>query len=164
MRSASVPAERALLVQAPRVEGKRPRVRLERSAARVVELRSRGNVSARVGRWFLQEGQVGSRRNPSNDQVSLDVDFAIPLLRRGAPVPEVFTVPVAYHAIVLRRNLHGPRSEVRGVLPATGEHWLCPPYLCQVDRLTLPCLCQVGPNHVMSVTSLVQLSEGTGTW
>ncbi|RWW45861.1 hypothetical protein BHE74_00048263, partial [Ensete ventricosum] len=38
------------------VGGKGSRVRLERSAARVVGLRSGGNVSARVSRWFLQEG------------------------------------------------------------------------------------------------------------
>ncbi|RWW15119.1 hypothetical protein BHE74_00000915 [Ensete ventricosum] len=36
--------------------GKGPRVRLERSAARVVELRLGGIISARVDRWLLQEG------------------------------------------------------------------------------------------------------------
>ncbi|RWV99195.1 hypothetical protein GW17_00037915 [Ensete ventricosum] len=33
-----------------------------------------------------------------------------------------------------------------------------------VRRLTLPCLCQADHNHVRSATSLVQLSEGAGTW
>ncbi|RRT81274.1 hypothetical protein B296_00001056 [Ensete ventricosum] len=81
---------------------KGPRVWLERSAARVVELRCRG---------FYSNGY-------------------------GAPVPEVLTVPVAYHAIVLRRNLRGPRGEVRDVLPAIEERRPCPPYLCQVGRMT----------------------------
>ncbi|RWW63464.1 hypothetical protein BHE74_00029349, partial [Ensete ventricosum] len=54
----------------------------------------------------------------------------------GAPVPEVLTVPVAYHAVVLRHSLRGPRGEVRGVLPATEEHRPCPPYLCQVGHMT----------------------------
>ncbi|RWW44677.1 hypothetical protein BHE74_00049535, partial [Ensete ventricosum] len=56
------------------VGGKGSRVRLERSAARVVGLMSGRNVS----------GRVGSRRDPSGGQVSLVVDFAAPLLRRGA--------------------------------------------------------------------------------
>ncbi|RWV94339.1 hypothetical protein GW17_00043140 [Ensete ventricosum] len=51
-----------------------------------------------------------------------------------APVLEVLTAPVAYHAIVLRRSLHGPCDAVRGVLPATGECRSCPTYLCQVGR------------------------------
>ncbi|RRT39834.1 hypothetical protein B296_00048886 [Ensete ventricosum] len=42
-----------------RSDGKSPRVRLGRSAAGVVELRSGGNISIRVDRRFLQEGQVG---------------------------------------------------------------------------------------------------------
>ncbi|RWW65215.1 hypothetical protein BHE74_00027481 [Ensete ventricosum] len=103
-----------------RVGGKGPRVRLERSAARVVELRSGGDVSARVGRWFLQEGQVGSRCDPSDGQVSLVVDFVIPLLRRDtggngyeAPVLEGLTAPVAYHVVVLRRDFRGPRGRAQ---------------------------------------------------
>ncbi|RWW37164.1 hypothetical protein BHE74_00057758 [Ensete ventricosum] len=54
----------------------------------------------------------------------------------GAPVPEVLTAPVAYHVVVLRRSFRGPRDEVRGVPPATGEGRSCPPYLCQVGRMT----------------------------
>ncbi|RZR76343.1 hypothetical protein BHM03_00001052 [Ensete ventricosum] len=54
----------------------------------------------------------------------------------GAPVPEVLTAPVAYHAVVLRRSFRGPRGEVRDVPPATGEGRSCPPYLCQVGRMT----------------------------
>ncbi|RWW62818.1 hypothetical protein BHE74_00030037 [Ensete ventricosum] len=49
----------------------------------VVELRLGGRVSARVDHRFLQEGRVGSRRDPSDGQVSYVVDFMIPLLRRG---------------------------------------------------------------------------------
>ncbi|RWW10785.1 hypothetical protein GW17_00025652 [Ensete ventricosum] len=69
-----------------RLDGRNPRVRLGRSAAGVVELGSGISVSARVGRRILQEGRVGwgSRRDLSDGQVSLVVDFAIPLLRRGA--------------------------------------------------------------------------------
>ncbi|RRT83132.1 hypothetical protein B296_00004364 [Ensete ventricosum] len=69
-----------------RLGGKGPRVRLERSAAKVVELRSGGDVSARVDRWFLQEGTGGN------------------------PVPEIFTMPVAYHAIGLRRDFRDSRG------------------------------------------------------
>ncbi|RRT40721.1 hypothetical protein B296_00037304, partial [Ensete ventricosum] len=53
-----------------------------------------------------------------------------------ASVPEVLTVPVAYHAVVLHYSLHGPCGEARDVLPATGERRSCPPYPCQVGRTT----------------------------
>ncbi|RWV78517.1 hypothetical protein GW17_00060511, partial [Ensete ventricosum] len=90
-----------------RVGGKGPRVRLERSAARVMELRCGG---------FYSNGY-------------------------GAPVPEVLTAPVAYHAIILRHNFRDPRDEVRDVPPATWEDRSYPPYLCQVDRrMTDPCV------------------------
>ncbi|RWW49510.1 hypothetical protein BHE74_00044429, partial [Ensete ventricosum] len=48
----------------------------------------------------------------------------------------VITALVAYHAVVLCRSLRGPRGEVRGELLATGERRPCPPYLCQVGRMT----------------------------
>ncbi|RRT80374.1 hypothetical protein B296_00023817 [Ensete ventricosum] len=54
----------------------------------------------------------------------------------GAPVPQVLTASVAYHAVVLRRSFRGSRDEVRDVPPATGEGRSCPPYLCQVGRMT----------------------------
>ncbi|RRT83799.1 hypothetical protein B296_00009683 [Ensete ventricosum] len=38
-----------------------------------------------------------------------------------APVPEVLTTPVGYHAVVLRRNFRDPRGEVCDMPPATGE-------------------------------------------
>ncbi|RWW58655.1 hypothetical protein BHE74_00034447 [Ensete ventricosum] len=53
----------------------------------------------------------------------------------GAPVPEVLTAPIAYHAIVLHRSFRGPRGEVRGVPTAIGEGRSCTPYLCQFDRM-----------------------------
>ncbi|RWV79278.1 hypothetical protein BHE74_00051762 [Ensete ventricosum] len=93
-----------------RVGGKGPQVRLERSVARVVKLRSGGDVSAQVDRWFLQEGQVEGFY--SNGY--------------GAPVPEVLTVPVAYNVVVLHHSFRGPLGEVRGVPPATGESRSCP--------------------------------------
>ncbi|RWW16200.1 hypothetical protein GW17_00019927 [Ensete ventricosum] len=51
-------------------------------------------------------------------------------------VPEVLTAPVAYHVIILRRNLYGPCDEGRGVLPAIGERRSFPPYPCQFGRTT----------------------------
>ncbi|RWV87430.1 hypothetical protein GW17_00050571 [Ensete ventricosum] len=53
-----------------------------------------------------------------------------------APVPEVLTTHVTYHAVVLRHSFHGPHGEVHGVPPATKEGRSCPPYLCQVGRMT----------------------------
>ncbi|RWW39376.1 hypothetical protein BHE74_00055304 [Ensete ventricosum] len=44
---------------------------------------------------------------------------------------------VAYHVVVLRHSFRGPRGEVRGVPPATGEGRSCLPYLCRVDRMTV---------------------------
>ncbi|RWW53131.1 hypothetical protein BHE74_00040404, partial [Ensete ventricosum] len=88
LRSGHIPSTRFLgempSFRAAFVKKESPGVRLGRSTARVVELRSGGSVSARVDRRFLQEGQVGSRRDPSDGQVSFVVDFVIPSLRRGA--------------------------------------------------------------------------------
>ncbi|RWW03838.1 hypothetical protein GW17_00032972, partial [Ensete ventricosum] len=53
-----------------------------------------------------------------------------------ASVPEVLTAPVAYHVVILRRSLRGPCGEARGVHPTTGERRSCPPYPCQVGRMT----------------------------
>ncbi|RZR85892.1 hypothetical protein BHM03_00012962 [Ensete ventricosum] len=50
--------------------------------------------------------------------------------RYEASVPEVLTVPVAYHAIVLLHSLRGPCGEAHDVLPAIGERRSCPPYAC----------------------------------
>ncbi|RRT74165.1 hypothetical protein B296_00012486 [Ensete ventricosum] len=74
----------------------------------VVELRSGGRVSARVGRRFLQEGRVGSRRDPSDGQVSYVVDFTIPLLRRGA---------LAFIAIITRYLYPNPLSSLLLTIP-----------------------------------------------
>ncbi|RRT61989.1 hypothetical protein B296_00024918 [Ensete ventricosum] len=83
-----------------------------------------------------------------------------------ASVPEVLTVPVAYHAVVIRRSLRGPCGEARDVLPATRERRSCPPYPYQIGRMTADPpmrLCQASFNHVGSVTSLGQLSGGART-
>ncbi|RZR83023.1 hypothetical protein BHM03_00009563 [Ensete ventricosum] len=45
-----------------------------------------------------RSGRVSSRRDPSDDQVSAIVDFAIPLLRRGA---EAFIVSVVGHSYLI---------------------------------------------------------------
>ncbi|RZR94035.1 hypothetical protein BHM03_00022637 [Ensete ventricosum] len=97
-----------------RLDGKSPRVRLGRSAARVVELGVR------------KKRCLGSGRPLS------------PARRSGyeAFVPEVLTVSVAYHVVVLRRSLRGPCGEARVVLPASGECRPCSPYPCQVSRMT----------------------------
>ncbi|RWW44510.1 hypothetical protein BHE74_00049718 [Ensete ventricosum] len=80
--------------------------------------------------------------------------FRSSFLRRGArafivkgyeaSVPEVLTVPIAYHAVVLRRTLRGPCDETSVVLPATGERQPCSSYPFQVDRTT------VGPPMLVS--------------
>ncbi|RRT53823.1 hypothetical protein B296_00031583 [Ensete ventricosum] len=110
--------------------GKGPRVRLKRSVVRVVGLRSGGNASARVDRWFLQEVQVES--GPDVTPLTVKGFYSNGY---GASVPEVLTTPVAYHVVVLRRSFCGPRGEVCGVPPATGEGRSCPLYLCRVDRM-----------------------------
>ncbi|RWV81998.1 hypothetical protein GW17_00056537, partial [Ensete ventricosum] len=83
-------------------------------AARVVELRSGGDVSARVGRWFLQEGAwafiVMVTGHP----------YLRSLLRMLLTMPSYFVVA----------------SVVLAVRCAAGEGRSCPPYLCQVSRMT----------------------------
>ncbi|RWV87656.1 hypothetical protein BHE74_00053412 [Ensete ventricosum] len=143
-----------------RLDGGSPRVQLGRSAAGVVELGSGRDVLARVGRWFLQEGQVGwgSRRDLSDDQVSLVVDFAIPLLRRGTG---------AFIATITGRSYLRPLSSPSLTVPPhftmssvviaarrassflqLGDVNLAHLTIVRsvVRRLTLPCLCQVGSN------------------
>ncbi|RZS24579.1 hypothetical protein BHM03_00057663 [Ensete ventricosum] len=118
-------------------DGKSLRVRLGRLAAGVVELRSSGNVSARVGRRFLQEGQVGSRRDPFNGQVSFVVDFAIPPLRRGVGAFIAMVTGYPYlkllSSLLLTIPLHlTTPSVVLSVrrAPVAGGCRPCPPYLC----------------------------------
>ncbi|RWW67930.1 hypothetical protein BHE74_00024572, partial [Ensete ventricosum] len=107
----------------------------------------------RVGRkcpsWDLppfpvrRSGRVGSRRDPSDGQVSLVVDFAIPLLRRGVGAFIVRVTGFSYlsplSSLLLTISLHLTMSSVvlaarrasagKGCRP-------CPPYVCQVDRMT----------------------------
>ncbi|RWW06498.1 hypothetical protein GW17_00030169 [Ensete ventricosum] len=94
---------------------------------------SSGRLLVPAGR----SGRVGSRRDPSDGQVSLVVDFAIPLLRRGAgafiatvtgypylnplsslllTIPLLLTTP----SVILAAR-RAPAAE--GCRP-------CPPYLC----------------------------------
>ncbi|RWV99163.1 hypothetical protein GW17_00037948 [Ensete ventricosum] len=86
--------------------------------------------------------KVGSGGVPdvTSDQVNSVVDFAIPLLRRGAGafivsatgrfVPEVLTIPIAYHAIVLHHTFRGPCNETHVLLPVVVACRPCPPYPC----------------------------------
>ncbi|RWW17936.1 hypothetical protein GW17_00018117 [Ensete ventricosum] len=69
-----------------------------------------------------RSGQVGSRRDPSDDQVSLVVDFAIPLLRRGArafiatigvSVPQSLIFFIAYHTAAPHHAISDPCGEAR---------------------------------------------------
>ncbi|RRT40370.1 hypothetical protein B296_00035311 [Ensete ventricosum] len=105
-----------------------------------------------------RSGRVGSRRDPFDGQVSLVVDFSIPLLRRGI---EAFIV------IVMGRPYRRPLSSLLltillhlttpFVVLATRrapsflqlrDVDLAPITLVRlvVRRLTLPCLCQAGSN------------------
>ncbi|RZS08066.1 hypothetical protein BHM03_00038996 [Ensete ventricosum] len=108
------------------VELERSRVRLERSTARVVGLMSGRNVS----------GRVGSRRDPSGGQVSLVVDFAIPLLRRGAGA-FIATVtrypylnPLFFLLLIILLHLTTPSVVLAARHAPTAEGCRpCPPYL-----------------------------------
>ncbi|RRT61123.1 hypothetical protein B296_00040010 [Ensete ventricosum] len=69
-----------------------------------------------------RSGQVGSRRDPSDDQVSLVVDFAIPKLRRGArafiatigvSVPQSLIFFIAYHTATPHHAIRGPCGKAR---------------------------------------------------
>ncbi|RWW14468.1 hypothetical protein GW17_00021769 [Ensete ventricosum] len=90
-------------------------------AVRVARRAPRGAVPVDAAWSFLQQFARKCRGFYSNGY--------------GAPVPEVLTAPIAYHAIVLRRSFRGPCGEVRGVPTATGEGLSCTPYLCQFDRM-----------------------------
>ncbi|RWW52167.1 hypothetical protein BHE74_00041435 [Ensete ventricosum] len=75
---------RSYSVGGARSNRKSPRVWLGRSAIGVVELRSGGNVSARVCRRFLQEGQVGS----GPDVTPLTVKLVLLLILRSPGIVE----------------------------------------------------------------------------
>ncbi|RRT58946.1 hypothetical protein B296_00028448 [Ensete ventricosum] len=101
----------------------------------------------------VRSGEVPDMTSPMVKLAWL-FSFRSSFLRRGAgafivkgyetSVPEVLTLPVAYHAVVLRRSLRGPYGEARVVLPAIGERRPCSPYPCQVDRT------MVGPPMLVS--------------
>ncbi|RRT34486.1 hypothetical protein B296_00057092 [Ensete ventricosum] len=81
-----------------------------------------------------RSGQVSSRRDPSDGQVSAMVDFAIPLLRRGAGA---FIVSVVDHSylislLLLLLTMSSYLSTMPVVLtvrPAPANEG-CQPYLC----------------------------------
>ncbi|RZR94400.1 hypothetical protein BHM03_00023088 [Ensete ventricosum] len=90
-----------------------------------------------------ERSRVGSRRDPSDGQVSSVVDFATPLLHRG---PGAFIVTITEYpylnplsSLLLTIPLHLTMSSV--VLaarraPAGKGCRHCPPYLCQVGSMT----------------------------
>ncbi|RWW75831.1 hypothetical protein BHE74_00016118 [Ensete ventricosum] len=85
------------------------RGRLGGSDAGVAKPGWRGGRPAGVDRWFLQGGRVGSRRDPSDDQVSLIFSFCdLPALCRcrsfysgccGLFVPDDLTAFMTHHAV-----------------------------------------------------------------
>ncbi|RWW10645.1 hypothetical protein GW17_00025805 [Ensete ventricosum] len=73
----------------------------------VVELKSRGRVSARVGHRFLQEGQVGS----GPDVTPPTVKLALLLILRS---------PCSVEALAVGRTTADPSMPVSGRLPCVG--------------------------------------------
>ncbi|RRT42302.1 hypothetical protein B296_00048105 [Ensete ventricosum] len=101
------------------------------------------NGGARVGRKYSSSGRsliparmssrVGSRRDPSDGQVSLVVGFAIPLPRRGARAYIVGSTTLAVLAVRDASTGEGIGLIcVRSVVRPLGYR----PYLCQVGRTT----------------------------
>ncbi|RRT33668.1 hypothetical protein B296_00037555, partial [Ensete ventricosum] len=120
----------------------------------------------RVGGW------VSSRRDPSDGQISSVVNFAIPLLRRGAGAFIVIVTGYPYlnllSSLLLTIQLHLTMSSV--VLaarraPAGKGCRPCPPYLCQVGRMTTdPSMPALGRLRRVGLTTLAgQLFGGTRT-
>ncbi|RWW07776.1 hypothetical protein GW17_00028819, partial [Ensete ventricosum] len=119
-----------------------------------------------------RSGRVGSRCDPSDGQVSLVVDFTTPLLRRDAGAFIVIVTGHPYLRSLLCMLLTMPSYFVAASVVLTvrcaacslplGNIGLAPLTSVRsvVRRLTLLCLCQAGPNHIGSATSLVQLSGG----
>ncbi|RWW54291.1 hypothetical protein BHE74_00039136 [Ensete ventricosum] len=118
-----------------------------------------------------RSGRVGSRRDPSDGQVSSVVDFVIPLIHRGAGAFIVIVTGRSYlrllSSLLLTILLHLTTPSVVLAMRRASSFLqlrdvdLAPITLVRsvVRRLTLPCLCQACSN-----TSTGLLSEGTGTW
>ncbi|RWW46515.1 hypothetical protein BHE74_00047556 [Ensete ventricosum] len=94
---------------------------------------SSGRSLVPIGR----SGRVGSRRDPSDGQVSLVVDFAIPLFRRGAGAFIATVTGYSYlnllSSLLLTISLLLTTPSVVLVArraPAAEECRPCPPYLC----------------------------------
>ncbi|RRT34529.1 hypothetical protein B296_00048762 [Ensete ventricosum] len=108
---------------------------LVRESGRLRELPQLGAVAAppQAG----SPGRVGSRRDPSDGQVSLVVDFTIPLLRRGAWAFIITVTGYPYlnlvSSLLLTISLHLITSSVvlaaRRATAAEGCR-SCPLYLC----------------------------------
>ncbi|RWW02996.1 hypothetical protein GW17_00033887 [Ensete ventricosum] len=116
-----------------------------------------------------RSGRVGSRRDPSDGQVSSVVGFSIPLPRRGAGA---FIVSVVGHSyLVTLLPLWLTMSSYPSTTPvvlavrhaSTGKG--CRPYLCQVGCTTTDahhtCIRPIA--YVESTISTGQLSESTMT-
>ncbi|RWW33509.1 hypothetical protein GW17_00001763, partial [Ensete ventricosum] len=140
------------------------------------------NGGARVGLkysssdWSLtparRSGRVGSRRDPSDGQVSSVVGFLIPLLRRGARAFIVSVIGHSYLISLLPLLLTIPSFLTMSSVvltarraPAGNGCQPCPSYLCYVSRMTADPFMPVSDRlpRVGSTTSTGQLSEGTRT-
>ncbi|RRT66393.1 hypothetical protein B296_00040223, partial [Ensete ventricosum] len=115
----------------------------------VVELRSGGHVSARVGRRFLQEGQVGSGPDVTLPMIKLVLLLILrsPLLRRGVG---------AFIATVAGYPYLNPLSSLLLIIPL---HLAMPSVVLAVGRTTADSSMPMS-GRLSRVTTLVgQLSE-----
>ncbi|RRT40455.1 hypothetical protein B296_00056293 [Ensete ventricosum] len=87
-----------------------------------------------------RSGRVSSRRDPSDDQVSAMVDFAIPLPRRGAGAFIVSAVDPSYLITLLPLRLtmssYLSTMPLMFVVRRASTDKECRPYLCQVGCTT----------------------------
>ncbi|RWV87378.1 hypothetical protein GW17_00050636 [Ensete ventricosum] len=158
-----------------RLDGRNPRVRLERSAASVVDLGSGIIVSARVESCKkVWSGGAPDVTSPTVKLVRLSI-LRSPL-RRGARafIVKATRLPYLRSSVCLLLTVPSYFVAAFMVLAARcaacflplGNVGLAPLTLVgsAVRRPTLPCLCQASSNHVGSTTSLGQLSGDMGMW
>ncbi|RWW36631.1 hypothetical protein BHE74_00058333 [Ensete ventricosum] len=158
-----------------RLDGRNPRVRLERSAASVVDLGSGIIVSARVESCKkVWSGGAPDVTSPTVKLVRLSI-LRSPL-RRGARafIVKAMRLPYLRSSVCLLLTVPSYFVATFMVLAARcaacflplGNVGLAPLTLVgsAVRRPTLPCLCQASSNHVGSTTSLGQLSGDMGMW
>ncbi|RZS17620.1 hypothetical protein BHM03_00049787, partial [Ensete ventricosum] len=126
-----------------------------------------------IGSSGICLGRVGSRRDPSDGQVSLAIDFAISLLRRGAGAFIVrvtgspYLSPLSSFLLTIPLHLTMPSVVLAARRVPVGKGCRpCPPYLSQVGCITAdPSMPASGRlPRVGSATLAGQSSGGAGTW